>query len=235
MLMTASKKVAIVQSNYIPWKGYFDMIAAVDEFILYDDMQFTRRDWRNRNQIKTPQGPQWLTVPVVSKGKYHQSIRDTVIDGDRWASDHWKALAQNYRRAPYFAEVASWVEPLYGNPWTHLSALNRAFIEAVCTYLGIRTRITNSWDYGLVPGKTERLADLCGQAGAAEYISGPAARDYIDPAVFERAGVRLTWFNYAGYPEYAQLWGTFIHPVSILDLLFNCGPESSRYMRYVRP
>lgn len=99
------KKVAIVQSNYIPWKGYFDMIAAVDEFILYDDMQYTRRDWRNRNQIKTPQGVQWLTVPVQVKGKYHQKIRDTEIDGSDWA------LAQNYRRAPHFEEVAAAFEP----------------------------------------------------------------------------------------------------------------------------
>ena len=93
------KKVAILQSNYIPWKGYFDMIAAVDEFILYDDMQYTRRDWRNRNQIKTPQGVQWLTVPVKVKGKYHQTIRETEIEGAQWAKDHWKALSQNYRRA----------------------------------------------------------------------------------------------------------------------------------------
>ena len=98
------KKVAILQSNYIPWKGYFDMIAAVDEFILYDDTQYTRRDWRNRNQIKTPQGVRWLTVPVVVKGKYHQKIRETEIDGSSWASAHWKTLALNYRGAPHFTE-----------------------------------------------------------------------------------------------------------------------------------
>lgn len=107
------KKVAILQSNYIPWKGYFDLIGAVDEFILYDDMQYTRRDWRNRNQIKTPQGVQWLTVPVRVKGKYEQKIRDTEIDGSDWAVAHWKALVQNYARAPHFAEIAAWLEPLY--------------------------------------------------------------------------------------------------------------------------
>lgn len=116
------KKVAIVQSNYIPWKGYFDMIAAVDEFILYDDMQYTRRDWRNRNQIKTPQGPQWLTVPVKVKGKYLQTIRETEIDGVDWVEAHWKAIVQNYRRAPHFEEVAAAFEPSYRqHQYSHLS------------------------------------------------------------------------------------------------------------------
>lgn len=228
------KKVAIVQSNYIPWKGYFDMVAAVDEFILYDDMQYTRRDWRNRNLIKTPQGTQWLTVPVQVKGKYHQTIRETEIDGAGWAADHWKALVQNYRRAPYFDEIAAWLEPIYGaETFGHLSTLNRRLIEAVCTYIGIGTRISNSWDYALPEGKTERLAGLCAQAGGGEYISGPAARDYIDEKVFGDQGIKLTWFDYAGYPQYPQLWGDFVPGVTILDLLFNCGKDARRYMRYV--
>ena len=193
------KKVAIVQSNYVPWKGYFDMIAAVDEFILYDDMQYTRRDWRNRNQIKTPQGVQWLTVPVLVKGKYHQKIRETEIDSTDWAVAHWKTLVQNYRRAPYFAEISLWLEPLYlEQNFTHISQLNRRFIEAICNYLAIKTVITNSWDYTLLEGKTERLADLCVQAGGAEYISGPAAKDYVDETVFSDLGIKLTWFGYAG-------------------------------------
>ena len=229
------KKVAILQSNYIPWKGYFDMIAAVDEFILYDDMQYTRRDWRNRNKIKTPQGSVWLTVPVKVKGQYFQKIRDTEIDGTTWAATHWKSLAQHYARAPHFKEIREWLEPLYmERRYSHLSVLNRTLLEAVCRYLGIGTRISNSWDYTLVDGKTERLADLCRQAGATEYISGPAARDYIDEQVFTAYGIKLTWFNYEGYPEYPQLWGEFTHFVSILDLLFNCGKDSPRYMRYVR-
>lgn len=229
------KKVAIVQSNYIPWKGYFDMIAAADEFILYDDMQYTRRDWRNRNQIKTPQGVQWLTIPVKVKGKYHQTIRETEIDGTQWAKDHWKALSQNYRRAACFNEIAAWLEPLYlAEPPTHLSQLNRCFIKAICDYLGINTTITNSWDYPLSEGKSERLADLCTSSGGSEYISGPAARDYIEEDVFAERGVKLTWFDYAGYPEYPQFWGEFAHGVSILDLLFNCGKEAHRYMRNVR-
>ena len=230
------KRVAILQSNYIPWKGYFDLMASVDEFILYDDMQYTRRDWRNRNLIKTPQGLQWLTVPVVVKGRYHQRIRDTEIDGDAWRADHWKAMVQNYRRAPCFTEVSAWLEPLYaGPPKRLLSQLNRRLIEAVCAYLGIRTTLRWSWEYELVEGKSERLADLCVQAGATEYVSGPAARDYLDPVVFAQRGLTVRWFDYAGYPPYPQQWGAFEHGVSILDLLFNAGGKSAQFMRFVEP
>lgn len=230
------KKVAILQSNYIPWKGYFDMIAAVDEFILYDDMQFTRRDWRNRNQIKTPNGLHWLTVPVKSKGKYHQAIRDTEIEGHEWAAAHWKSLVLNYRRAPHFQDIACWLEFIYlAEPCRTISQLNRRLIAAVCAYLEITTLITNSWDYTLIEGKTERLADLCTQAGASEYISGPAAKDYIDESVFADRGIKMTWFDYSGFPEYPQLWGEFKHTVTVLDMLFNCGRESRRYMRYAGP
>ncbi|WP_028101442.1 WbqC family protein [Pseudoduganella violaceinigra] len=230
-----TKKIAILQSNYIPWKGYFDMIAAVDEFILYDDMQYTRRDWRNRNQIKTPQGLQWLTVPVQVKGKYHQKIRETEIDGTDWAGAHWKALAQNYRRAPHFEEIAGWLAPIYlAENFSHISQLNRRLIEAVCNYLSIKTVISTSWDYDLVEGRTERLAELCAQAGGTEYISGPSAKDYIEPEVFAGKDIKLSWFDYAGYPEYQQLWGEFTHGVSILDLLFNCGKDSPRFMRFVK-
>lgn len=227
-------KVAIVQSNYIPWKGYFDLIASVDEFIIYDDMQFTKRDWRNRNLIKTPQGVQWLTVPVKVKGKYSQSIRDTEIDGYDWARDHWKALAQNYRRAPYFDEVATFLEPYYHDRrYSHLSVLNRDFLEAICGFLGITTRITNSWEYSLAPGKSERLADLCAQVGGTTYVSGPAAKDYLDAAPFSERGMDVMWFGYDGYLAYRQLWGDFVHEVSIVDLLFNEGPDARNYLRFI--
>jgi len=227
------KKVAISQSNYVPWKGYFDMIAAVDEFILYDDMQYTRRDWRNRNKIKTPQGLQWLTVPVQVKGRYYQTIRETEISDADWGREHWKALSQNYRRAPFFDEIATWLAPIYlDEAWTHLSPLNRRLIEAVCRYLGIDTKISVSWDYALCGGKSERLVSLCAQAGGAEYVSGPAAKSYIDESAFSSAGIRLTWFDYEGYLEYPQLWGDFVHQVSIVDLLFNCGKSATRYMKY---
>ena len=210
------------------------MIAAVDEFILYDDMQYTRRDWRNRNQIKTPQGVQWLTVPVQVKGKYDQKIKETAIDGSDWAVEHWKALVQNYRRAPYCDEVAAWLEPLYIESYTHISQLNRRFIEEICHFLGIKTVISNSWDYTLLNGKTERLADLCKQAGGTEYISVPSAKDYVEEGIFSDMNIKVTWFDYAGYPEYPQLWVEFAHGVTVLDMLFNCGKDAPEYMRYVR-
>ncbi len=228
------KSVAILQSNYIPWKGYFDLIAAVDEFILFDDMQFTRRDWRNRNLIKTPQGTQWLTVPVLVKGKYYQKISETKIDGSEWQSKHWKALIQNYKNAKFFDEVAPILRPLYlDQTFTDISTLNRSFIETICIFLGISTTISNSSDYNLIDGKSERLADLCIQAGATEYISGPSAKEYIDDKVFSNANLELTWFDYDGYPEYPQRWGKFTHNVTILDLLFNCGSDAPKFMRYV--
>jgi hypothetical protein len=228
------KKIAIVQSNYIPWRGYFDMIAAVDEFILFDDMQYTRRDWRNRNQIKTQQGLQWLTVPVLVKGKFHQKIREAEIEGTDWASKHWRALVHTYSGAPYFGEVAAWLEPLYlREKFTHISRVNRLFIEGICAFLGIKTAITNSWDYDLLDHKTKRLSHLCKQAGASEYVSGPSAKAYIDEQIFVDEGIKLSWFNSAQYPEYPQMWGPFRHTVSILDLLFNCGAEAPRFMRHV--
>jgi hypothetical protein len=229
------KKIAILQSNYIPWKGYFDLIAYVDEFILYDEVQYTRRDWRNRNKIKTPDGVRWLTVPVVVKGKYLQKISETEINGQDWSATHWRSLYQNYARALYFDEVASWLEPLYlGEEYSYLASLNRKIIQAVCNYLGIRTRITTSSEYSLCEGRSERLLNLCMQAGGDEYVSGPAARSYLDEGTFADSGVKLTWFNYENYPQYPQLWGEFVHEVSILDLLFNCGRGGIRYMNHVR-
>lgn len=231
--MLQKKTVAIVQSCYLPWKGYFDMIGAVDEFILYDDMQYTRRDWRNRNLIKTPQGLLWLTVPVRVKGRYFQAIRETELEGDRWRADHWKTIQQNYRRAPFFEQTAQTLEPCFlEREYTHLSELNRTLTSTICGMLGIETTLKWSWDYELADGKTERLVDLCRQAHATTYISGPAARDYIDPALFEAAGIKLRYFDYGGYPEYPQLWGGFEHGVSIIDLLFNCGPDAVRYMKF---
>jgi hypothetical protein len=157
-----------------------------------------------------------------------------MTDGDLWAASHWKSLKHNYRRSPHFEEIALWLEPLYlSRTYTHISQLNRCFIEAICNYLGIKTAITNSWDYKLLNGKTERLAHLCLQSGGAEYISGLAAKDYVDEKVFSELGIKLTWFDYLGYLDYPQMWGDFTPGVTILDMLFNCGKDSPRYMRYV--
>jgi len=199
--------------------------------VLYDDMQYTRRDWRNRNRIKTPAGLQWLTVPVMVKGRFEQSIRDTRIDGTGWAQRHWRALECSYRRARAFDATAAWLEPLYRGRWTHLSALNRALIEIVCARLGVATRLSNSWDYVLAADRSERLASICEQAGAQIYVSGPAARGYLDEALFRRRGITVEWFDYGPYREYPQLWGAFEHQVSIVDLLFNVGADAAGLAR----
>ena len=227
------KRVAILQSNYIPWKGYFDLIASVDEFILYDDVQFTKNDWRNRNRIKTPKGLEWLSIPVGQA--IDRRIRDVELPDPRWQEKHWKTLEANYGRAAHFDEVAAIFRPLYrARRHTHLSPLNRELIEAVCRYLGIRARISNSWDYDLAEGRIDRLVELCAQAGAAEYVTGPSARNYLDESAFAARGIKVTWFDYTGYSEYPQLWGEFSHEVTVLDLLFNCGRDAARHMRFVK-
>lgn len=225
-----SKKVAILQSNYIPWKGYFDLIASVDEFILYDDMQFTKNDWRNRNKIKTPKGLEWLTIPVGSD--ISRKINEVALPNNAWQIKHLKSFEINYGRAPYFDEVMSLLKPVYLNQNIKmLSAFNRALIECVCTYLGIKTKISYSWDYTLGDGKTERLVSLCQQANAQIYVSGPAAKDYLDESLFNEKMIQVEWFDYAGYHAYPQLWGDFEHGVSVLDLLFNCGNSARSYMK----
>jgi len=226
------KRVAILQSNYIPWKGYFDMIALVDEFILYDDMQYTKNDWRNRNKLKTPSGSEWITIPVGQA--IDRRIRDVELPNPLWQKKHWKMLEANYRKAPHYQEVAAVLEPVYRDKvHTQLSQLNRELIEVICDYLGVTTKISYSWDYHLGEGKTERLTDLCFQAGATEYVSGPAARDYLDEAQMRAAGLNVVWFDYSGYLEYPQLWGEFSHQVSVVDLLMNCGQDAPRFMKHV--
>jgi hypothetical protein len=227
------KTVAILQSNYIPWKGYFDLIAAVDEFVIYDEVQFTKNDWRNRNRIKTPQGVQWLSIPVGSD--IQRRICDVELPAGPWAEKHWRTLAANYSRAPYFEDVARWLKPLYiEHRFSRLTEFNVALIKAICEYLGVRTVIVDSSSLEYSPGKTERLVGICKQLGATRYLSGPAAKNYLDEAAFACEGIAVEWFDYVGYPEYPQLWGSFEHAVTILDLLFCCGPAAPQYMRYVK-
>ena len=226
------KKVAILQSNYIPWKGYFDVVNMVDEFILFDDRQYTRRDWRNRNKIKTPNGVQWLTIPVNVKGKYYQPICETTVSDKNWRYEHWKTIIHNYSKAKYFNEYKDFFEELFhGTEETYLSQINYRFIKAICNLLDIKTTFSWSIDYEIIEGKTEKLIHFCQQAGATEYLSGPAAKDYIDENLFQEAGIKLTFMEYSGYPEYSQLFPPFVHEVSIIDLIFNEGPDAIHYLK----
>lgn len=230
------KRVAVLQSNYVPWKGYFELLASVDEFILYEDAQFTNRDWRNRNRIKTPNGLSWLTVPVQTKGLSRQAIRDVRISDSDWQSHHWKQLEWNYRKSLAFEDVSDFVKGLYLNANTeNLSVLNRTFIEQISCFLGLETRLTTSGEYSLISDdRTEKLISLCKGAGASVYVTGPKARAYLDEAKFHEAGLEVEWFSYGPYREYPQLFGTFVHEVSILDLLLNCGVDSREYLRAER-
>ncbi|WJD61249.1 WbqC family protein [Pseudomonas kurunegalensis] len=227
------KKVAILQSNYIPWKGYFDLIGSVDAFVFYDDVQYTRRDWRNRNKIKTAQGEHWLSVPVRNKGRFEQLINEVEISEPDWAAQHWKTIAMSYRRAPCFAELETRIRSLYEQAANlpSLSRVNQLFIEGLCPLLGIHTPLYRSEELGRAEGRNERLIHLCKAVGATEYLSGPAASCYLDESAFAAAGLDVSFMSYAGYPEYPQLHGEFQHAVSVIDLLFNTGGEASKFLR----
>ena len=224
----------ISQSNYIPWKGYFDNIAQVDEFIIYDDMQYTKRDWRNRNKIKTPQGLKWISIPVEVKGKFFQKISETKVSDTTWYKNHLALLKQNYSKAPSYNKVIPFVEELYFTSidLQTISEINYHFISNICDYLNIKTKISFSNDYHLLEeGKTERLIELCKQVQANVYYTGSAAKNYIDTALFEKENIDLQYFDYSGYKKYNQLFGDFEHSVSILDLIFNEGGNAIHFLK----
>jgi hypothetical protein len=226
------KKIIITQSNYIPWKGYFDSINMADEFVLYDDMQYTRRDWRNRNQIKTKDGLKWLSIPVEVKGKYFQKINETKVSESDWGEKHWNTILHNYSKAKFFNEYKIIFEELYLNSKEEfLSKINYNFIKAICDILDIRTEMKWSSEFNLLEEKTERLVDICKNEGATDYYSGPAAKAYMNEELFEKENIKIHYFDYSGYPEYTQLHGDFTHAVSILDLIFNEGPDSKKFMK----
>ncbi|MCD1279113.1 hypothetical protein DVY93_04995 [Psychrobacter sp. CCUG 69069] len=225
------KKIAILQSNYIPWKGYFDLVNMVDEFVLFDQVQYTKNDWRNRNQIKTKQGIQWLTIPVRHK-ESDQKIVDTKVSDLKWNTKHWRTIQQSYSKAPYFKEYKDIFEEFYlNNTEEYLSQINFQLIKIINQILGIKTVIKWSSDFDLVEGQTEKLLGICKQAGADIYLSGPAAKDYFDEKLAEQEGIQVEWMDYSCYPEYNQLNEPFEHGVTILDLIFNEGPNATKYMK----
>ncbi len=227
-------KIAISQSNYIPWKGYFDNIAQVDTFVLYDDVQYTRRDWRNRNLIKTSRGLVWLTIPVQVSGKYFQKINETIISDPNWNKTHWNILKQNYATANRFKDVKDFVEELYLTATSnYLSEINYHFIKSICNYLNIETKFMWSSSFELLDEKTEKLVHICKQLNASEYYSGQAAKNYINETLFERENIAVHYFDYSQYPEYIQQYPPFEHGVTILDLLFNEGIDSKKYMKNI--
>ena len=220
------KTVVILQSNYIPWKGYFDLIHDADVFIFYDDLQFTKNDWRNRNKIKTAEGSKWLSIPVGSSA--NRLICEVALEDTRWQRSHWDSLRQQYEKRPYFKLYRHFFEDVYlARQWTNLSALNQHLIESIShDILNITTEFRDSRQFKLDGKRLDRLLDLVAQSKATRYITGPAAQGYIEPERFSALGVELDWKDYSNYPEYLQAHPPFEHGVSILDLLFNVGPAA---------
>jgi hypothetical protein len=225
-----TKRVAVLQSNYVPWKGYFDIVNDVDEFVFYDDVQFTKNDWRNRNLIKTAAGPKWISIPVGTR--LDRLICEVELPDPSWAVRHWRQLQESYRRAPFLGHYRPFFEDVYlGRRWRLLSELNQYLVRAIASdLLGVRTTFTDSRAYGATGERLDRLVDIVRKAGATTYVSGPSAKAYVDPQRFADSGVHLVWKDYDGYPEYPQLHPPFTHRVSVLDLLFNVGPEAPRYI-----
>ena len=221
--------IAIVQSCYIPWKGYFDLIRRADVFVLFDCVQYTGRDWRNRNRIKTPNGPLWLTIPVQHESR-EQRICDTRTLNGEWKREHWESLRHAYGKAVFFGEYGEQVQALYENCGSDLlSEVNLHFLAGINAMLGIATPLHLLRDHIRSSGdRTDRLLDVCRHFSATRYISGPSAQDYLDTAKFAAAGVDVEWMDYGHYPEYAQLYPPFQHDVSILDALFNAGGAAGR-------
>jgi WbqC-like protein family len=234
-----SRRVAIIQSCYIPWRGYFAIIARCDAFIFLDSVQFTRRDWRTRNRIKTPGGPLWLSIPVRQRGQYLAPIDAIEIADPEWSRRHLRSIEAAYRRAPWFASTFPPLRAAYdavaGEPF--LSAINQSLIRAICAMLDIRTPLLR--DVDLLPraalaamDSTDRLVSLAEAAEADEYLSGPTARAYLDMARFNAANMRLTWVDYDSLPDYPQLWGGFEPAMSVVDGLLNLGPTGARAVLY---
>lgn len=200
--------------------------------MIYDDMQYTRRDWRNRNMIKTKDGVKWLTIPVEAKGKYFQKINETKISDSSWTENHWNTIKHSYSKAKYYEEYKDIFEELYLDcKEEYLSKVNYRFLKKICEMLGINTPMTWSSEFTLLEEKTERLVDICKKLGATDYYSGPAAKAYMNEELFEKENITIHYFDYSGYPPYRQLHGEFTHAVSIIDLLFNEGIDAPNFMK----
>jgi len=229
-------RLGALQPGYLPWLGFFDQIARCDLFIIYDDLPYTRDSWRNRNRVKTPGGWYWLTVPVVNRGLGQKTIREIeVSEQGQWRRHHWRTVKNYYARAPYFPAHEAFFAGLYEKPWRFLVDLDLAIVVYLLRVLRIDTKVLLSSEAGLEaaymrakpPGKdpTGRVAFLCRQLGADGFLEGALGRTFLDPSRLESSGVALEFHDYQ-HPHYRQLFGRFIPYLSVIDLLFNHGPES---------
>lgn len=223
----------ILQPSYIPWRGYFHQIHKADVFVFYDDVQYDKRGWRNRNRIKTNHGTRWLTIPVISKGTRRKRTPINQIrikEKQNWARTHLKAIQQNYRKAPYFKRYEGLLKEFYQQDPKYLSNFTIAFTIALARELGINnTEFIRSSELNVTGKKTDRLLAILKQIGASHYISGPSARNYIEEKKFKAANITLEYIAY-DYPEYEQLYPPYDPQVSILDLLFMKGNYASQFI-----
>lgn len=220
------RTVGILQPGYLPWLGFFEQLHRCDVFVLYDDVQFEKGGWRNRNRIKTPQGACWLTVPVLLKGRGLPAIREVAINtSEHWQDKHAKTIRQNYQKAPYFEHYADSLFEILRRPYTYLIDLDLALISWMQDQLGISTPVRLSSRLGVPGSHVQRLVDMILALGGTRFYEGSAGRDYIDVETFEKAGIAVTFQDYV-HPRYPQLHGEFLSHLSAVDLLFNCGPRS---------
>lgn len=220
--------VVILQSNYIPWRGYFDLIRRADHFVFYDTVQYTKGDWRNRNRIVAASGPLWLTLPVITAGRLYQRIDETLVSDVGWAEKHVSVLKNTLGKAPLYASylgprLKEWYTAL--SEERNLSRINRFFVEAVMAELGVSTSLHNSADLSQEGDRTGRLVSMCRALGATHYLSGRSAQVYLDVGQFTTAGIAVEWMEYPAYPAYRQMNGSYEAGVSVLDALAHLGPE----------
>lgn len=224
--------VVILQPSYIPWRGYFDQIRRADLFIFYDDIQYDKHGWRNRNQIKTHQGKQWLTVPVHTKGVTQGVlIKDIRIDWSKpWAKSHLKSLTISYSKAPYFKRYLPLLDEIYQRRDEFLADFTVEISMRFARELGFASaRFMRSSELSNVEGqKTDRVINVLKRVGATHYICGPSASSYMEPEKFDAAGITFEYMEY-NYPEYPQMYPPYDPYVSILDLLFMTGNQAGDY------
>lgn len=229
-----TKRVGIIQSSYIPWRGYFDFINSVDLFVIYDDIQYSKGSWRNRNQVKTETNLKWLTVPV--KVKLGLTIEEILIDYTRksWQNHQYCLLKESLEYAPFFQDaIQIWQAGIEAENST-ISQLNVSLIKLICTYLQITTPIVMSRNYTVTGRKAERLIQLLKKVDATVYLSGPNAQAYLDENLFRENQISLEYKTY-DYVPYPQLWGDFVGNVSVLDLIANTGKDAKNFLKSQTP
>ena len=220
MILTAHQPV------YLPWLGLFHKIALSDAFCYFDDVQYLKKDWNNRNKIKTLQGGIWRTVPVLSKGYRGKKIREIKIDNfTNWQKKHWKSIYFAYKKAPYFSRYSDFLEEIYEKEWHYLTDLNEYLLKYFLKELGINVEYHKASELNFEGQKSSLVLEMCKKLGADLFIFGALGKDYAEEAAFSQAGIKVYFQNYI-HPVYLQSERDFISHMSIIDLLFNCGPNS---------